>query len=558
MGSRGTRILKNSILIAMTILTFGILIYVAILPHTDRTFRDEYAYEFMEGWTYTDADGRTEEVRLNEKLPENIDDGVRVENVLPEKGSIPYNTIAFYSHYQRFRIYLNDSLLADSTDQYADTEGFSKNDGVFWYLVRLPDESEGARITVEVTSMFKNHRYIEQQVYIGYKWPILLSIFRDGAFFLLGAAILILFSIIFLEIYIITIRKGGKMVSTGYLSGTLFWIGFWILDQCGLMQFFMGNARLINYLGFAPIIMGTVFAMLYLMSIMKENFRTLNGCILTAMALCWTIETILQFTGKMEYYSSIPAYHLIIGIFIAAMLGETFWVSFVRRDKSMRITFFLVLLLVGYTGIQLIIFYKNGGIGYNEASGMVLFLLIFVVMLYEIIRADRMIAMANMSAHYKQTSVTDQMTGLANKRGLNEWIDQHKGDFERIVTAAFVLDLNKLKYLNDNYGHQTGDAAITAAADIIRQVFGPHGIAARTGGDEFTCIVLLEEGQTADRLQEQFLEHVRNKARELSFPFSVSIGYSFFEKNESIENMVKKADEAMYRMKKATGMERRD
>lgn len=543
---------------ALIVLTIGVLIYVAVLPHRDRSFNDEYAYRLLDGWTYTDGDGKTEAVELNQHLPENIRDGVRIENILPDTDEIPYNTIALYAHYQRLRIFLDDQLYAESADPYAEPAGLLGNDGNFWYTVRLPEDPDGRKIAIEVTSPYENHRYVEQTVYIGYKWPIMMTIISEGMPYLAGAMILILFSILCLVSYLITLRKGKNLTSTAYLSGTLFWIGIWIMDQSGIMQLFNDNARVVNYLGYAPIVMGTVFAMLYLMSIMQDNFRPLNRAILLAMVICWSVMTILQVAGIRDYYRSIRAYHVVIAIFMLAMLAESFWISFVRKNRSMWLAFFLILLLIGYTSVQLVVFYQHNGIVYNSASSLILFLLIIAVLINELVRAAHTVDLANRSAIYKHTSVTDQMTGLANKRGLYEWIDQHEQDFDRIVTAVFVMDLNRLKYLNDHLGHQTGDKAITTTAEIIRQVFESNGITSRTGGDEFTSIVLLEEGQTADKLQEKFLELVKLRDREFSFPFSVSVGHSYYEENENIQDTIKRADAEMYKMKRATGMERRD
>ncbi|MEE0956002.1 MAG: GGDEF domain-containing protein [Eubacterium sp.] len=552
-------IILTAIVAALIIMTLAVLVYVWLLPHEDRSFNNnEYAFELTDGWTWEDGQGNREQVKLNEPLPENIPDGVRIENTLPYTEDISFNTIAIYSHYQKLRIYLDDELYADSTDPYGTEKGIAADDGNYWYLVRLPEDSTGKKIAIEVQSFFKNHRYVEQTIYIGSKWSIIAAIFRDGALYMAGAALMILFGIFFLIFYFITIKWGQIMTSTAFLSGTLFWIGVWIMDQCGLMQFITGNARLVSYLGFAPICMGTVFAMLYLMSIMKERFQTLNRCILLAMTGCWAVETVLQLTGVVHYYLSIRAYHLVIGVFVAAMLGETFWAGYIRKVRDMRLTFFILLLLVGFTGVQLVVFYKNDGNGYNDASALVLFLLIIIVMVQEMIRASHMVSLANMSAIYKKTSVTDDMTGLANERGMNEWIDTHEGSFGDQPTAAFVFDLNKLKKLNDQLGHRIGDQGIIAAADVIHDVFAPYGMVARTGGDEFTAIVLLKNMEEADKLQEKFLNQVQKKAKDLPFPFSVSVGYAFYEEGKSVGDMIMQADMAMYRMKKATGMERRD
>lgn len=85
---------------------------------------------------------------------------------------------------------------------------------------------------------------------------------------------------------------------------------------------------------------------------------------------------------------------------------------------------------------------------------------------------------------------TDALTGLANRRALNELMDRELRNAERYKTplAFFVLDLDDFKKINDTRGHHAGDVALRAFADVLRLVARRGDIAARFAGDEFVLV----------------------------------------------------------------------
>lgn len=127
--------------------------------------------------------------------------------------------------------------------------------------------------------------------------------------------------------------------------------------------------------------------------------------------------------------------------------------------------------------------------------------------------------------------------------------------FPAKLFALFFLDLDSLKSVNDNLGHQVGDALLVEFARRLKSCVRPHDLTARLGGDEFT--VLLEDlrgHQEAMEVAERVLETMRQ-------PFGLdrgevstvaSIGIAFSDSAEpTIDGIVKAADSAMYAAKLA-------
>ena len=145
----------------------------------------------------------------------------------------------------------------------------------------------------------------------------------------------------------------------------------------------------------------------------------------------------------------------------------------------------------------------------------------------------------------------DSMTGAYNRNTYEQRIKQLELKPEKCKKLFFAMcDVNGLKYLNDNYGHQTGDHCIIKCAHLLISVMGRHkGKVYRTGGDEFVCIA--PEDFKSDL--KQTLENEENSFTD--YPFAVASGtssYSPYEDGEKpdIKVIISRCDKEMYLDKK--------
>ncbi len=105
---------------------------------------------------------------------------------------------------------------------------------------------------------------------------------------------------------------------------------------------------------------------------------------------------------------------------------------------------------------------------------------------------------------------TDELSGLANRRMLNEHLSKWFSESKDAVICGIMMDLDGLKAVNDTYGHLAGDRAIVHMAQIIKSVERKDILGARYGGDEFVLIWLSEDGREMYNVEEQLEE---NKAK---------------------------------------------
>ncbi|MFN7695076.1 MAG: GGDEF domain-containing protein [Burkholderiales bacterium] len=153
-------------------------------------------------------------------------------------------------------------------------------------------------------------------------------------------------------------------------------------------------------------------------------------------------------------------------------------------------------------------------------------------------------------ARLKNLSQRDPLTGLLNRRGLQE---------QRLVgaggsVALVALDVDHFKRINDTYGHAIGDRALQHLAELVRRTLRSSDLAARVGGEEF---VLLMPGvdqeqalQTAERLRVCIASQPL-RLTDLKLPMTVSLGVACGRSEDDCDLLIARADEALYRAKAA-------
>jgi two-component system, cell cycle response regulator len=162
------------------------------------------------------------------------------------------------------------------------------------------------------------------------------------------------------------------------------------------------------------------------------------------------------------------------------------------------------------------------------------------------------------SAELEEVASTDVLTGLPNRRAIEEWANKQLRGAKRHGFPLWVVlgDLDCFKEINDTFGHEAGDTVLRTFADTLRRLTRISDMCGRLGGDEFLIVI--------SHVSATNIEVAINRFRELfgslSFPFarqSVKISATFgvagceSGKNKDFNLLVRKADEMLYEAKRA-------
>jgi len=165
---------------------------------------------------------------------------------------------------------------------------------------------------------------------------------------------------------------------------------------------------------------------------------------------------------------------------------------------------------------------------------------------------DRM-TLREKAGEYAQRSITDSLTGLLNRRYIEERLTEEMNRSDRTgdPVTFMMLDVDEFKSYNDRYGHPAGDEALELIGQILRENLRGADVAARYGGEEFSVLLPetnLEEAQA-------IAERIRRHVEDTRFPkrkVTVSIGIATLGGSlDDTKKFIKAADDALYAAKRA-------
>jgi diguanylate cyclase (GGDEF)-like protein len=155
--------------------------------------------------------------------------------------------------------------------------------------------------------------------------------------------------------------------------------------------------------------------------------------------------------------------------------------------------------------------------------------------------------------HERQVSRTDPVVGIGNARFFREMAGRELARAQRTrnpISLAY-LDVDDFKLVNDQRGHQAGDALLAAVAATLRDALRGSDCAARVGGDEFAVLLPDTDAEAARQAVERLRARLSLELSRAGFPQTLSVGLvTFVTPPASLDALVSAADEAMYQAKR--------
>lgn len=168
----------------------------------------------------------------------------------------------------------------------------------------------------------------------------------------------------------------------------------------------------------------------------------------------------------------------------------------------------------------------------------------------------RNITIADLTRKLTELSVTDVLTGVYNRAGCERLSYPMLAEWHRAggIGVIMIADIDRMKTINDQFGHASGDLALRTVASVLKAQLPPDWIISRYGGDEFFVGGKLKEGMDLEVLRDSIVQKLAQEVerRQISFNLSLSIGYAKLEPGEelNLENNLRQADQLMYAVKK--------
>ncbi len=502
--------------------------------------------DFSEGWIY-EEDGSP--VDFEDLRFVGLDGRVIITKSI-SSSELQGRMLSFSSNNLVFDVYLGGTEIYDFHPGLDGIAG--KYYGRFTHYVHFPDFEGTKELSIIYSDLLGNSRWTRfNDLSLAYPDEIMRIHIRQNIVPFLICAITFIFG---LGISIIGAFSSGDRTGTIALGTFAMMLSAWTNSQTGFMELISDNtaaARVIEYMSLVLLPIPCVLYMAYMCR--AQNSRAVNSVVAAALINAAAQVFAVLFLD-LDYHDTLILSHLVILYGVGVLVFIC--VRALRDDimnKEQRKYLLTAFSIVVFTGAADMLFYY---ILHREDSARFtrIGLLVFVVILanYEL----KQIISASVNDKelelMRQVATTDALTGLKNRAAFEAF---EKGAAHRKKGRCCVIhmDVNCLKTVNDNHGHEEGDKHLRGAAEIIRNSFGEYGDAYRTGGDEYIAFIegndCLEKYETA---KEKFysLEGLYNVNNRPPVRMEIALGMSLCEFGiNDLAEAHRLADEQMYENK---------
>ena len=460
-----------------------------------------------------------------------------------------YCHLIFYSIHQIVEVYQGDKLIYSMGP--SPKNSFAKTPGCVWNDVLLTEDVNGTSLFVKLTCVYPHVAYDVPEFYLGEKGSILIRFLDKELFSVIISLCLIGVGLVLMG-YVFYNRKNSEVDKNLILLGGLAsLVGAWRVFESSLAKIILPGLPIVSLIPFMAMMMAVIPLVLFMM-----NMYNSKGSKIWYVP-CWVSIFVSGLSLFLQYFHladfrQIMLPILLTLIFAILVIAVMAFLEFRRNGWNARLRSNLLGMAVVALGVLLDVmtYYRSGG--RHVTSFVILgFLLYAIAMGLSIFKESGALITAGKGAQSMETlAYHDKLTGLFNRAAFIMDTDPYVVDPENFVVA--VLDLNNLKYCNDNLGHEMGDKYIRDSAEIIRNTFGTIGNCYRMGGDEFYCLIP-QGGKASCREQQSAMERMVDEYNAKSQDVTIAIACGFARYDNRIDydlnSTAKRADQLMYQNK---------
>ena len=441
---------------------------------------------------------------------------------------------------------------------------YNRSPGNLWNVLNINSEYSEKCVELQIRMVYDTDALTVDGIFLGDKADIIMGIFGDNLFgiivslllFLIGLALIV---IDWLPTYISVKRHHG-----------LCWIGLfavitgvWGLIETNVVQFCVKDMRILQLIDNMLTIVNAVPVLLYLNStyqILKNRVIRMLGYIeVWYILLCVAV----QYSGVKDLHHMLD-----FGIYLMMILDLSMciWLIFrmFRLKKQKKPILNCSLMILGLSACwsskiveAIITLHVSDHMDRARMIRVGMLILCICFATASQIETFKIVEQGLQYDFIRKLAYLDGLTGIGNRTAYLEQLKKYENNPNKTMRLGIVyLDVNNLKTINDNQGHDSGDELIRSAACIINNSFGRFGKVYRIGGDEF-CVLI-----PGDDLEEQYVKGLMsfnrlinraNKSDDHKFEIQIAHGFAICREltKEKIEETIAFADCEMYRDKMA-------
>lgn len=462
-----------------------------------------------------------------------------ITNTLPEVDN--NDKLIVRDSFKGIRVFVNQELIYE---YMAETTRFSRLRGDLYLYVPLKTEYSNQPIRIELIGDVNIPGGLSS-IDIGDEASFMYTLQADNPFNMIILMMMFMFGfgLLGVAVYLDLRKKNYDYRIFLYLGIFSLVSAVWIWTDSPIYHINEADAAsvaLLSFISFMAIPLPIVAFVDVICIKRKKSLQIISNILFLNMML----QSLFYVLGFTEFIQLLPLTHLLLVLSVIFMI--TALIDEIKANNSMLAKGFLISLsILGlFSLITLIQFYIRP-IGNSRSFFMLGFISFIMLLVYFCVKRIWLLYEQNTKLKlYQNMAYNDMMTMAQNRTAFNEKMTQLNGK-DLTSTTLLILDINNLKQINDEYGHQAGDRMIIDTCECILSIFENIANVYRIGGDEFAVLITKPNVNMKDLLKK--LDDVILNYNSLNQnQISLAYGYAIADADIDIETLFKQADKNMY------------
>lgn len=462
-----------------------------------------------------------------------------ITNILPEVDN--NDKLIVRDSFKGIRVFVNQELIYE---YMAETTRFSRLRGDLYLYVPLKTEYSNQPIRIELIGDVNIPGGLSS-IDIGDEASFMYTLQADNPFNMIILMMMFMFGfgLLGVAVYLDLRKKNYDYRIFLYLGIFSLVSAVWIWTDSPIYHINEADAAsvaLLSFISFMAIPLPIVAFVDVICIKRKKSLQIISNILFLNMML----QSLFYVLGFTEFIQLLPLTHLLLVLSVIFMI--TTLIDEIKANNSMLAKGFLISLsILGlFSLITLIQFYIRP-IGNSRSFFMLGFISFIMLLVYFCVKRIWLLYEQNTKLKlYQNMAYNDMMTMAQNRTAFNEKMTQLNGK-DLTSTTLLILDINNLKQINDEYGHQAGDRMIIDTCECILSIFENIANVYRIGGDEFAVLITKPNVNMKDLLKK--LDDVILNYNSLNQnQISLAYGYAIADADIDIETLFKQADKNMY------------
>lgn len=249
----------------------------------------------------------------------------------------------------------------------------------------------------------------------------------------------------------------------------------------------------------------------------------------------------------MDYFQSLILTHI-------AILSSVLYISFkyglffLKKNIGTHINYLhlhmLIFFLIALSDLFKFYFFKTIKLGGGIRLGLCYFIFAMTILSFK--QLSQAFSEKLELSLLKKIAFTDSLTKLSNRSAFEEKRKELELGKNNQQISIISVDMNNLKFINDNFGHQEGDKALEEIAKLLYSNFKNHGNIYRLGGDEFIIICNSNLSLDIALIFKEINKDIKSNFKLGRFKPYLAYGHAIFQSGENFDKVLKEADNEMY------------